>query len=147
MFLYSLLKSAADAVLKLMSAVIAVAHVLFVSIKSLSVNVMLLEFSFGKLKYDSTYLLVSGFLGSSSVSASRSPLSLAILNFFIYKFSVWVSHTPTHRTKTSIDVPGFYVFHAFTVYILNRDTVISSRSTTSSTIFFRSILSTTKSSP
>ena len=44
MFLYSLLKSAANVVLKLMSAVIANAHVLFVSIKSLSVNVMLLEY-------------------------------------------------------------------------------------------------------
>ena len=42
MFLYSLLKSAANAVLKLMSAVIATAHVLFVSIKSLSVSIMLL---------------------------------------------------------------------------------------------------------
>ena len=52
MFLYFLLKSAANAVLKLMSAVIAIAHVLFVSIKSLSVSIMLLEYSFGKLKYD-----------------------------------------------------------------------------------------------
>ena len=80
MFLYSLLKSAANAVLKLMSAVIAIAHVLFVSIKF--VNIMLLEYSFGKLKYDSTTLPMSGFLGSSPVSASRSPVSLAILNFF-----------------------------------------------------------------
>ena len=86
MFLYSLLKSAAHAVLKLMSAVIAIAHVLFVSIKSLSVNSMLLEFSFGKLKYDSTTLPMSGFLRSSPVSASRSPVSLAILNFFINFF-------------------------------------------------------------
>ena len=46
MFLYSPLKSAANAVLKLMSAVIAIAHVLFVRLKSLSVNVMLLEYSF-----------------------------------------------------------------------------------------------------
>ena len=65
-----------------MSAVIAIAHVLFVSVKSLSVNVMILEYSFGKLKYDSTILPMSVFLGSSSVSASRSPVSLAILNFF-----------------------------------------------------------------
>ena len=77
LFLYSLLKSAANAVLKLMSAVIAIAHVLFLSIKLLSVNVMLVEYSFGKLKYDSTTLPMSGFLGSS-----RSPVSLAILNFF-----------------------------------------------------------------
>ena len=83
MFLYSLLKSAANAVLKLMSAVIAIAHVLFVSIKSMSVSIMLLEYSFGKLKYDSTTLPMSGFLGSSPVSAY-----LATLNFFIIKFSV-----------------------------------------------------------
>ena len=81
MFLYSLLKSAANAVLKLMSAVIAIAHVLFVSIKSLSVSIMLLEYSFGKLKYDSTTLPMSGFLGSSPVSAS-----LATLNFFLSSF-------------------------------------------------------------
>ena len=42
--------TAANAVLKLMSAVIAIAHVLFVSIKSLSVKIMLLEYSFVKLK-------------------------------------------------------------------------------------------------
>ena len=63
MFLYSLLKSSANAVLKLMSAVIAIAHVLFVSMKSLSVSIMLLEYSFGKLKYGSTTLPMSGFLG------------------------------------------------------------------------------------
>ena len=82
MFLYSLLKSAANAVLKLMSAVIAIAYVLFVSMKSLSVSIMLLEYSFGKLKYDSTTLPMSGSLGSSPVSASKSPVSLAI--FFIF---------------------------------------------------------------
>ena len=85
MFLYSLLKSAANAVLKLMSAVIAIAHVLFVRIKSLSVSIMLFEYSFGKLKYDSTTLPMSSFLGSSPVSASKSPVSLATLNFFIKK--------------------------------------------------------------
>ena len=82
MFLYSLSKSTANTVLRLMSAVIAIANVLLVSIKSLSVNVMLLEYSFGKLKYDSTTLPMSGFLGSSPVSASRSPVSLANFNFF-----------------------------------------------------------------
>ena len=82
MFLYSLFKSAANAVLKLMTAVIAIAHVLFVSMKSLSVNIILLKYSFGKLKYDSTTLPMSGFFGSSPVSASKSPVSLAILNFF-----------------------------------------------------------------
>ena len=86
MFLYSLLKSAANAVLKLMSAVIAIAHVLFVSMKSLSVSIMLLEYSFGKLKHDSTTLPMSGFLGSSPVSASKSSVSLAILNFLLSSF-------------------------------------------------------------
>ena len=96
MFLYSLIKSAANAVLKLMSAVVAIAHVLFVSLKSLSVSIMLLEYSFGKLKYDSTTLPISGFLGSSPVSASNSPVSLAILNFFNQVFSVVLSypHSP-----------------------------------------------------
>ena len=47
-----------------MSAVIAITHVLFVSMKSLSVNIMLLEYSLGKLKYDSTTLPMSSFLGS-----------------------------------------------------------------------------------
>ena len=83
MFLYSLLKSAANAVLTLMSAVIAIAHVLSVSMKPLSVSIMLLEISFGKLKYDSTTLPMSGFFGSLPVSASKSPVSLAILNFFL----------------------------------------------------------------
>ena len=82
MFLYSLLKSDANAVLKLMSAVIAFAHILFVSMKSLSVSIMLLQYSVGKLKYDSTTLPMSGSLGSLPVSASKSPVSLAILNFF-----------------------------------------------------------------
>ena len=105
MFLYSLLKSAANAVLKLMSAVIAIAHLLFVSMKSLSVSIMLLEYSFDKVKFDSTTHPMSGFLGSSPVSASNSPVFLAILKFFIIKFSVWLSPTPTPRTKISIDVP------------------------------------------
>ena len=105
MFLFSLLKSAANAVLKLMSDVSAIAHVLFVSIKSLSVSIMFFEHSFGKLKYDSTTLPMSGFLGSSPVSASMPPVSLAILNFFIINFLVWVSPTPTPRTKIPIDVP------------------------------------------
>ena len=82
MFLYSLLKFAANAVLKLMSAVIAIAHVLFVSIKLLSVSIMLLEYSFGKLKYDSTTLPMSGFLGSSPVSASKF-LSLLLFSIFL----------------------------------------------------------------
>ena len=83
MFLYSLLKSAANANLKLMSVVIAIAQVLFVSVKSLSVSIMLVECLFGKLKYDSTTLHMSGFFGTSHVSASKSPVSLAMLNFFL----------------------------------------------------------------
>ena len=98
-FLYSLLKSAANTVLKLMSAAIANAHVLFVSLKSLSVKLMLLEYSFGELKYDSTTLPMSGFLGSSPDSASRSTVSLAIFNFFINNFPVWVSPTPLRGQK------------------------------------------------
>ena len=86
MFLYSLLKSAANAVLKLMSAVIAIAHVLSVSMKSLFFSIMLLEFSFGRLKYDSTTLPMSGFLGSLPVSASKSTVSLAIRNFLLSSF-------------------------------------------------------------
>ena len=104
MFLYSLVKSAANAVLKLMSALIAIAHVLFLSMESLSVKIMLLEYSFGKLKYDSTTLPVSGFFGSSPVSASKSPVSLAILNVLLIIFSVGKSYTHS-RTKISIDVP------------------------------------------
>ena len=81
MFLYSLLKSAAIAVLKILSAVIAIAHVLSVCIKSLSVSTILPEYSFSKLKYDSTILPMSDFLGSSSVPASKSPISLLFFCF------------------------------------------------------------------
>ena len=70
MFLCSLLKSAASAVLKLISAVIAIAHVLSQSTKSISVSIMLTEYSLGKLKFDSTTLPMSRFLGPPSVSAS-----------------------------------------------------------------------------
>ena len=57
MFMYSLLKSAANAILKLMSAVIAIAHVLFVSMKSLSVNIMLLYYSF-EIEYYATIIFI-----------------------------------------------------------------------------------------
>ena len=101
-FLYSLLKSAAKAVLKLMSAVIAIAHVLFVSMKSLSVNIMFLEYSFGRLKYDSTTLpfyVIRLFL-------LLNLLFLLLFSIFLFiRFSVWVSPTPTLRTKLSFDVP------------------------------------------
>ena len=62
MFLYFLLKSAANAVLKLMSAVIAIALVLSVSLKSLYVCIVLLEYSFGRSNYDSTTPPMSGSL-------------------------------------------------------------------------------------
>ena len=61
MFLNSLLKSAANAVLKLMSGMIAITPVLSVSIKSLSVCIVLLE--------------------NFENSAPRSPVSLAKSNF------------------------------------------------------------------
>ena len=45
-------------------------------------------------------------VGSASSSPSSKPLvSLISLNFFIIKFLVWVSPTPTPRTKMFIDVP------------------------------------------
>ena len=103
MFLYSLLKSAANAVVKLMSAVIAIAHVLFVSIKSLSVNVILLEYSFGKLKYESNTLPMSGFLESSSVSTSRSPFSLAIFKSYPHSPDKNV-HRRAHRFHTGYQI-------------------------------------------
>ena len=79
MFLYSLLKSAANAVLKLMSAVIAIAHVLSVSMKSLSVSIMLLEYSFDKLKYDSTTLPFS----VRRLFLLLNPLSLSLFLIFL----------------------------------------------------------------
>ena len=102
MFLYSLLKSAANAVLNFMSAVIAIAHVLFVSLNSLSVNIVLLEYSFGKLKCDSTILPVSCFLGSSPVSTSISRVSLAILKFLIKIFSATCSARCIRHSPESI---------------------------------------------
>ena len=106
MFLYSFLKSAVNAVLKLMTDVIAVAIVLFGSIKLLYVNIMQLEQTFGKLKYDSTNLPMSSFLGSSPISASRSPVSLAIPNFLIYYFfSVGKSYPHSPDKKKSIESP------------------------------------------
>ena len=81
MFLYSHLKSAAIAVLKILSAVMAIAHVLSVCIKSLSVSTILPEYSFSKQKYDSNILPMSDFLEPSSVPASKSPISLLFFSF------------------------------------------------------------------
>ena len=84
MFLYSLLKSAANAVLKFMSGVIAIAHVLFVSMKSLSVSIMLLEYSFGILKNDSTTLPMSGFFSLVlRLFLLLNPLSLLLFLIFL----------------------------------------------------------------
>ena len=75
-------------------AVITIALVLIVSVKLLFVCVTLLENSFGKLNIDSTTLLLmkydtmSGFLGSSSVSTSRLPVTLVSF------CSVWVCPAP-----------------------------------------------------
>ena len=86
MFLYSLSQSAANAVLKLMTAVIAIAHVRFVSMKLRSVNFMLLEYSFGKLKYDSTTLPMSGFLGPRLFLLLDHQSLLLFLIFFLINF-------------------------------------------------------------
>ena len=63
MFSYSFLMSPANAVLKLMSSVIVFAYVLVERRKSLSVSIMMLEYSFAKVKYDCTTLPMSGCLG------------------------------------------------------------------------------------
>ena len=122
MFLYSLLKSAANAVLRLMSAVTAIAHVLFVSIKSLFVHSGLFEYSFGKLINASTTLPMSGFLGSSPVSGTN--VSLAFLYFFINSFFlVWVSPSTLPGQKyQSILLFNSYIFYALMGNFLNRDT-------------------------
>ena len=52
-----------------------------------------------------TSLPMFSFSGLFYVSASKSPVSFALLDFFVNNFSVWVSPTPTLRTKKSIDVP------------------------------------------
>ena len=59
--LFSLLKTAANAVLKLISAVLVFAPVLSVSTKAPSVSVILLEFLRSTLKYDSTNIFISVF--------------------------------------------------------------------------------------
>ena len=56
-------KSAVNAVLKLISAVIAIAHILSVNIKSISVSISLSEYSLGKLNKDSSTLPMSGSYG------------------------------------------------------------------------------------
>ena len=100
-FCYSLLKSASSLDLKLMSAVMQIALVLSDRMKS--VIRMFSEYSLGISNFVLKFLSM---VGSASSSSSSSPLfSFTSLSFFIIKFSVWVSPTPTPRTKIFIDVP------------------------------------------
>ena len=86
-----------------MSAVMQIALVLFDRMKSLSVIMMFSEYSLGISNF---VLKLLPMVGSGSSSSSSNPLvSLTSLSFFIIKFSVWVSPTPTPRTKIFIDVP------------------------------------------
>ena len=102
-FWYSLLKSASSLDLKLKSAVIQIALVLSDKMKSLSVIRMFSKYSLGISYF---VLKFRPMVGSASSSSSSSTLvSLTSLSFFIIKFSVWVSPTPTPRTKIFIDVP------------------------------------------
>ena len=96
-FWFSLLKSASSLDLKLMSAVIQIALVLSDRMKSLSVIRMFSEYS---LRISNFVLKFRPMVGSASSSPSSSPLvSLTSLKFSIIKFLVWVSPTPTPRTK------------------------------------------------
>ena len=103
-FCYSLLKSASSLDLKLMSAVIQIALVLFDRMKSLSVIMMFSEYLLGISNFVLKFRPMVG--SGSSSSISNSFVSLTSLSFFIIKFSVWVSPTPTPRTKIFIDVPA-----------------------------------------
>ena len=106
-FWFSLLKSAFSLDLKLMSAVIQIALVLSDRMKSLSVIRIFSEYSFGISNF--AFLKFRPMVGSASSPSSSSPhFSLTSLSFFIVKFSVWVSPTPTPRTKIIIDVPVNY---------------------------------------
>ena len=96
-FWYSLLKSASNLDLKLMSAVMQIALVLFDRMKSLSVIMMFSEYSLGISNFVLKFRPIVG--SGSSSSSSNSLVSLTSLSFFIIKFSVWVSPTPTPRTK------------------------------------------------
>ena len=102
-FWYSLLKSASSLDLKLMSAVIQIALVLSDRMKSLSVIRMFSEYSLGISNFVLKFRPMVG--SASSPSSSSSLVYLTSLSFFIIKFSMWVSSTPTPRTKIFIDVP------------------------------------------
>ena len=82
-FWYSLLKSASNLDLKLMSAVMQIALVLFDRMKSLSVIMMFSEYSLGISNFVLKFLPM---VGSGSSSSSSNPLvSLTSLSFFIIK--------------------------------------------------------------
>ena len=86
-----------------MSAVIQIALVLSDRMKSLSVIRIFSEYSFSISNF---VLKFRPMVGSASSPSSSSPhFSFTSLSFFIIKFSVWVSPTPTPRTKMFIDVP------------------------------------------
>ena len=63
---------------------------------------MLSEYSFGISNLVLKFLPMVG--SAPSWSSSRPLASLTSLSFFIIKLSVWVSPTPTPRTKIFIDV-------------------------------------------
>ena len=93
---------AANAVLKFISALIAIAHVLSVSIKLLSVSNMLLDYSFGKFKYDFYFLPKSGSVGPlflSQFACFSSQFRKNLSQFFS------VGTIPTPRKNIYIDVP------------------------------------------
>ena len=102
-FWFSLLKLASSLDMKLMAAVIQIALVLSDRMKSLSVIRMFSEYSFGISNFVLKFLPMVG--SASSSPSSSSLVSLTSLSFFIIKFLVWVSPTPTPRTKIFIDVP------------------------------------------
>ena len=79
-----------------MSAVMQIALVLFDRMKSLSVIMMFSEYSLGISNFVLKFRPMVG--SGSSSSSSNSLVSLTSLSFFIIKFSVWVSPTPTPRT-------------------------------------------------
>ena len=79
------------------------ALVLSGKMKSLSVIRMFSEFSLGISNYVLKFRPMVG--SASSSPSSRSLVSLTSLSFFVTKFWVWVSPTPTPRTKLFIDLP------------------------------------------
>ena len=98
-FLYSLLKLAANAVLKLISALMSTEHVLSVIINRISFSTLLLEYSLVEIKSYSTTLCLCPFLPVNYVFLLKVYL-------LVIGFSVSVSPTPTTRTKLSVEFIG-----------------------------------------